>query len=126
MRMKGKRAMHQERMKFVAPIAVVLLGISWLLDTWDVVAGVNWILTVGLVTAGVGVLVVGGIDKLTVVVGPFLIAVSVCRFLVRIGSLGECVERPAYVIILGCLLLLVQVARIPTPSIFKRECWDDD
>ncbi len=118
--------MHQERVKFVAPIIVVLLGVSWLLDTWDVVAGVNWILTVGLVTAGVSVLVVGGIDKLTVVVGPFLMAVSVCRFLIRIGSLGECVEWPAYVIILGCLLLLVQVARIPTPTIFKREYWDRD
>jgi hypothetical protein len=123
--MKGRRAMHHGRIKFVAPISLVLLGVAWLLDTWDVAAGVNWILTVGLVTAGVSVLVVGGIDKLTVVVGPLLIAVSVCRLLVRVGSLGERTEWPTYVIILGCLLLLVQVSRIPTPSIFG-ECWDDE
>ncbi len=118
--------MHQERMKFAAPIIVVMLGVSWLLDTWNVAAGVNWVLTVGLATAGVCVLVVGGIDKLTVVMGPFLIAVSVCRFLSQIGSLAERVEKPIYVIILGCLLLLVQVPRIPTPSILKRESWTDD
>ena len=118
--------MHLERMKFVAPITVVILGVSWLLDTWDVVAGVNWVLTIGLVAAGVCVPVVGGIDKLTAVVGPFLIAVSVCRFLARVGSLRTSVEKPVYVIILGCLLLLVQVARIPTPRIFNREYLDDD
>ena len=118
--------MHLERMKFAAPIIVVLLGVSWLIDTWDVVAGVNLVLTVGLAAAGVCVPVIGGIDKLTVVVGSFLIAVSVCRFLSRIGSLGEGVEKPIYVIILGCLLLLVQVARLPTPSILTREYWADD
>jgi hypothetical protein len=124
--MKGARVMHPERMKFAAPIIVVMLGVSWLLDTWDVAAGVNWVLTVGLATGGICVLVVGGIDKLTVVVGPFLIAVSACRLLLQIGSLAECVERPIYVIVLGCLLLFAQVPRIPTPSILKRDSWPDE
>ena len=123
---EGERVMHLERMKFAAPVIVVVLGVSWLLDTWNVAANVNWVPTVGLATAGACVLVVGGIDKLTVVVGPFLIAVSVCRSLSRIGSLAERVEMPVYVIILGCLLLLVQVAKIPTPGILTREYWDDD
>ena len=118
--------MHLDRMKLVAPAIVVILGASWLLNTWDLVAGVNWVQTVGLVAAGVCVPIIGGIDKLTAVVGPFLIAVSACRFLGQIGSLGERVEMPIYVIILGCLVLLVQVARIPTPGIFKREFWTDD
>jgi hypothetical protein len=118
--------MHLDRMKFVGPIIVVILGVSWLLNTWDVVAGVNWVLTIGLATAGVCVPVVVGIDKLTVVAGPFLITVSVCRFLAVVGRLGTSVEKPIYVIILGCLLLLVQSARIPAPSIFTRESWTDD
>jgi hypothetical protein len=124
--MKGARVMHPERMKFAAPIIVVMLGVSWLLDTWDVATGVNWVLTVGLATTGVCVLVVGGIDKLTVVMGPFLIAVSAGRFLSQIGRLAECVEKPIYVIVLGCLLLLAQVPKIPTPSILKRESWRDE
>ena len=118
--------MHQERMKIAAPIIVVMLGVSWLLDTWNVAPGVNWVVTVGLATAGVCVLVVGGFDKLTVVLGPLLMAVSVCRFLAQIGRLAESVEKPIYVIILGCLLLLVQIPRIPKSSIFERESWRDD
>jgi hypothetical protein len=113
-------------MKYAAPVIVMVLGVSWLLDTLKVAANVNWALTTGLATAGACVLVVGGIDKLTVVVGPFLVAVSICRSLSRIGSLSERVEWPIYVIVLGCLLLLVQVARIPTPSIFTREYYEDD
>ncbi len=123
---RGRRVMRKARMNFVVPIVIVILGVSWLLDSLDVAPGVNWVRTVGLATAGVLVPVIGGIDKLTVVMCPFLITTSVCELMRQTGSLKQSEEMPILLIVLGALVLVEQILRIRTPNVLKSRYQADD
>jgi hypothetical protein len=103
----------------IAPILVIALGITWLLNVLDIMPGVDWIWTVALAAVGVITLLLGGINKLTVVVGPFLMISSVCSLLRQIGSLPIDREVPILTIILGILMLLVQILDLPMPEALK-------
>ena len=54
---------------------------------------------------GALVLVVGGLDKLTVVVGPFLIALAVVSFLRQTGGIVAGTEVPFLLVVFGLLLV---------------------
>src|SRR3990172_11371038 len=101
------------RKRFVVPILVILLGVTWLLNVLKIIPGVDWIWTVGLAAVGILTLAVGGINKLTVVTGPFFMVASVCSILRQTGSLEIDREVPILTIVLGCLLLLGQWVNLP-------------
>ena len=61
----------------VISLVTIALGTAWLLNTLDIIPGVNWIWTVGLGLAGVLLLAMGGVNRLTIVTGPFLVVASV-------------------------------------------------
>lgn len=107
--------------RFVVPILVIMLGVTWLLNVLKVIPGVDWIWTVGLAAVGILALVVGGINTLTVVIGPFFMVASVCSILRQTGRLEIDREVPILTIVLGCLLLLVQVINVPVPEILKPQ-----
>ena len=107
--------------KFVVPLLVILLGATWLLNVLKVLPGVNWIWTVGLAAAGLLTLAMGGFNKLTVVVGPFLIVASVCSILRQTGHLEIDREVPILTIVFGGLLLLVQWLNLPLPDMLKPD-----
>lgn len=109
------------RKRFVVPILVILLGVTWLLNVLKIIPGVDWIWTVGLAAVGILTLAVGGINKLTAVTGPFFIVASVCSILRQTGRLEIDREVPILTIVLGCLLLLVQLINLPLPEIMKPE-----
>jgi hypothetical protein len=60
----------------VVPILLITLGAGWLLTTLGVVPEVNWVWTLALALVGVLTLAIGGLDKVTIVVGPFFIIAS--------------------------------------------------
>jgi hypothetical protein len=62
---------------------------------------VNWFWTGGLAAAGVLALAVGGLNRLAVVAGPFLMAASVCSVLRQTGRLPAAQEFPILTIVLG-------------------------
>ena len=99
----------------VAPILIMALGVGWLLTTRNIVPGVNWIWVVGLGATGVAVLV-GSIDKMTVVIGPFLIAATVFSLLRQTGRISIDTEAPLLIIVLGALMLLAKILPIPLPA----------
>jgi hypothetical protein len=103
----------------IAPILGIALGITWLLNVLNILPGVDWIWTVGLAAVGVVTLMLGGINKLTAVVGPFLMIGSVCSLLRQTGKLPIDREVPILTIILGILMLLVQVLNLPMPESLK-------
>jgi hypothetical protein len=105
--------------ELIAPILVIALGITWLLNVLDIMPGVDWIWTVALAAVGVITLLLGGVNKLTVVVGPFLMIASVCSLLRQIGTLPIDREVPILTIILGILMLLVQILDLPMPEALK-------
>ena len=102
--------------ELIVPLLIIALGVTWLLNVLEIMPGVDWIWTVGLAAVGVITLLLGGVNKLTVVVGPFLMIASVCSLLRQIGSLPIDREVPILTIILGVLMLLVQFLDLPMPQ----------
>jgi hypothetical protein len=95
---------------------VIALGTAWLLNAQGVLPGVNWIWTGGLGFVGLMVLVLGGVNKLTIVVGPWLLLASVMSVLRQTGRLSIDHEVPVLVITLGVLMLLSSLAPIAGPT----------
>ncbi|MCK5565964.1 MAG: hypothetical protein KAJ07_12020 [Planctomycetes bacterium] len=87
-----------ERAKYIAPTLVIVLGFTWLLNILGILPGVDWIWTVGLATVGVLTMAIGKINKLTIVVGPFLIVSSTCSILRQTGHLVLNIETPILVL----------------------------
>jgi hypothetical protein len=100
----------------VASLLVIALGAAWLLNAQGVLPGVNWVWTGGLGFVGLMVLVLGGVNKLTIVVGPWLMLASIMSVLRQTGRLNVNHEVPVLVITLGVLMLLSNLAPIPGPS----------
>jgi hypothetical protein len=94
-------------------LLVIAIGIAWLLNTMHILPGVNWVWTIGLAAGGVFVLALGGLNKLSVVVGPFLIIASVFSLLRQRGAINVDHEVPSLVIALGALMLLSAIAPLP-------------
>lgn len=107
--------------KLIVPIFTIVVGVTWLLNVLGVVPGVDWIWAGGLAAAGVLSLSVGGLNKLNVVTGPFLITASVCSVLRQTGRLSIDHEIPVLVIVLGLLMLVSQLSPLPVPETFRDE-----
>ena len=98
-----------------SPILIIALGVGWLLTTHNIVPGVNWVWVLGLGVTGVLILVVGGVDKVTVVIGPLLIAATIFSLLRQTGRISVDTEVPSLVIAFGTLMLLARVLPFPVP-----------
>jgi len=102
--------------QLIIPILIIALGITWLLNVMDLLPGIDWIWTIGLAVIGILVLAFGGSNKLSLVVGPFLLIGSICSILRQTGKLPINYEVPILVIALGVLLLIVQCLNVPNPE----------
>lgn len=97
-------------------LLIITLGIGWLLTAQGVGPGINWVWTLGLGIAGILVFVVsGGVDKLSIVIGPFFLIASVLSILRQTGQIKVDIEMPVLVIAVGALLLLAQWPRVVAP-----------
>ena len=76
----------------------------------------DWLWTGGLAVVGILMLVIGTIDKLKGVLGPFLIIASICSILRQTERLSIDKEIPILVIVLGILLVIVNVINFPAPE----------
>jgi hypothetical protein len=97
----------------IISLIVIAVGLGWMLNVMDVMPGVNWIWTGGLGVAGILILGLGGSNKLTWVVGPFLLIASVMSILRQQGMLETRYEIPILITSLGVLMLLVSVSKLP-------------
>jgi hypothetical protein len=105
--------------KLVVPLLTILVGVTWLLNVLGIMPGVDWMWTVGLAAAGMFTLILGGLNKLTVVTGPFLLVGSVCSLLRQTGRLAVDREIPILVIVLGVLMLVSQLSNLPVPEALR-------
>lgn len=103
-------------MALFIPILLIAFGVGWLLTTLGVAPGVDWIWTLCIGVVGLVSLAVGGINKVTVVVGPFCLVASALSLLRQTGRLSFDVEVPILVILAGVLLLVARLPSIPTPE----------
>lgn len=98
-------------------ILIITVGTGWLLTVRGFGPGVNWVWTLGLGACGIGAFVVsGGIDKVSIVAGPFLLIGSLLSILRQTDSLALDTEVPLLVITMGVLSLIAQSPRVPAPK----------
>jgi hypothetical protein len=104
----------------LASFWLILIGIGWLLNTTQVMPGVNWIWTLGLAVLGLAMLLVGGVNKVTVVLGSFLLFASLLSVVRQTGRLSVDHELPCLMIALGIMMLVAHLAPIPAPVWLKK------
>jgi hypothetical protein len=109
----------------VIPILIIIVGVGWLLTARSVVPGVNWVWTLGLGAIGILTFLLSGFDKVSVVVGPFLLLASLLSVLRQTGDLVLDIEVPVLVITVGVLLLVAQLPVIPKPGWFVPTSSED-
>ena len=108
--------MTDKAKSLTAPVLIITLGLGWLLTVNNLMPGVNWIWVLGLAVTGVLILTVGGVDKVTLVVGPFLISATFFSLLRQTGRISVDTEVPTLVIVFGVLMLLAKLLPIPVPK----------
>jgi hypothetical protein len=106
--------MDMSRINYAVPIYIIILGLSWLMNVCHVVPKINWVAIIGVSAIGVLAMYVFRLSKVTVVGGSLLIASALCSLLEQTQILSKSGEAPLIIIILGCLLLIVQVKKLPT------------
>ena len=108
--------MNGSKKALFVSLLIILLGIAWLLNTLDVIPRVDWLWTLGLTGLGLLILSLGGWNRISVVVGCFLVFAGTFSILRQTGRMRPDIEVPCLVIVFGALLLTVQLVRIPLPE----------
>lgn len=103
-----------------APLALIVVGTGWLLSNIGVAPQINWVWTLSLAGLGVLMLLVSGVDKLSIVFAPLLLVASGLSVLRQSGRLSLDIEAPILVILMGVLLLIARSPRIRAPSWIKE------
>jgi hypothetical protein len=98
------------------PFLLITIGTGWLLTTLGIAPGIDWIWTLGLAVVGLLTFVVGGFDKVTVVIGPFFLVASCLSVARQTGRLKLDIEVPILVILAGVLLLIARSPVVPIPT----------
>jgi hypothetical protein len=113
-------AMKRSKGMLVIAILTVAVGVGLLLNAMNLLPPIDWLWTIGLFAAGVLMMGLRGIDKLTGVIGPFLIFSALCSVLRQMDILPFKYEIPLLVIVLGCLLFLAEVLDLPAPRAMQN------
>ena len=107
--------MSPSKMSLVLPIVLIGIGVGWLLSAAGFLPGIDWVWTLGLALVGVLTFIVGGFDKVTVVIGPFFIIASCLSVLRQTNRLSINIEVPLLVIASGILSLVARSKAVPIP-----------
>lgn len=116
--------MKSNKKTLVMPLLLITLGVGWLLTTLGITPAIDWIWTLGLAVVGLLAFGLGGVDKVTVVVGPFFMITSFLSILRQTDRLPFNVEIPVLVILSGVLLLIARSPLIPNPKWIIQEPGD--
>jgi hypothetical protein len=95
------------------PVTLIAVGLGWLLWEFRLFPDVDWIISLAFVAAGVAVMAIDGINKNSVVIGPFLIAVGGAWLMHdRYGTHWRFII-PALLVLLGALMLIARSSKVP-------------
>jgi hypothetical protein len=107
----------KSRAPLVIPVLIIALGVGWLFTAQGFAPDINWIWILGLGAIGILTFVLSkGIDKVSVVVGPFFLLASLLSILRQTGNISLEIEVPVLVISVGVLMLAAQLPAIPKPD----------
>jgi hypothetical protein len=99
------------------PVALIVVGLGWLLWEFRLFPDLDWIIALGFVIGGVLVLVIDGINKNSIVLGPFLVGIGVAWFVHDRYFMPWRVMIPGLLVLLGLLMLVARSTRIPERSL---------
>src|SRR5262245_30508175 len=108
--------MQGDKTSLIVPVLLIAVGAGWLLSALGIGQGILWIWTLSLGGVGVVTFLVGGFDKLTVVIGPLFLLASILSVLRQTGRLALNVEIPVLIIAMGVLLLVAHLPSVPMPA----------
>jgi hypothetical protein len=111
----GERQMDPKKISIIIAIGVIATGVAWLFNNLGVLPAIEWFWTLGLAVCGLLIVVMLGFDKVTVVIGPFLIIGAIFSVIRQLGGITLSYELPLLFIILGVLLLIAVIAPLPSP-----------
>jgi hypothetical protein len=117
--------MNKNKTGIVVAVFTITFGVTLLLNNLHILPGVDWVWTGSLGVCGLLVLVAGGLNKLTCVVGPTLIVGSLLSVLRQTGRMSSDIEMPLLFIVFGVLLLIAHLLPLPPPE-FMRPVDKDD
>ncbi|HEX6137669.1 MAG TPA: hypothetical protein VF059_08420 [Casimicrobiaceae bacterium] len=95
------------------PVTLIVVGLGWLLWEFRLFPDVDWIISLAFVAAGVAVLAIDRINKNSVVVGPFLIAIGVAWFVHDRYYVHWRYVIPVMLVLLGVLMLIARSPKVP-------------
>src|SRR5258708_6693912 len=101
-------------------LLIMVIGVAWVLNTLHFIAGVDWIWTLALGATGVLMIAWPKLNKITFIVGTFLIVGSIFSVARQTNLISVDVEVPVLVIIFGLLVLIAQLPFIPHPQIVQQ------
>ena len=107
--------------KLIAPILTIIVGLTGLLNTLNIIPEVDWAWSIGLATVGILSVAVGGFNKVSILTGPFLIIASVFSAMRQTGRINIDFEVPILVIVLGVLMLISQLSKLQLPDALKEK-----
>lgn len=113
--------MRDKTTSILVPLLLITVGAGWLLTTLGVAPDIDWVWTLGLAVIGVLAFLLGGLNKVSLVVGPFFLIGSCLSVLRQTDRLHVDVEMPILVIAAGILLLVARHPAIPMPRSFAKD-----
>lgn len=102
------------------PVVLIVLGITWLLNSLDWLPDIHWLWILGLAGAGIAILMLDGITKSSVVAGPMLILAGFLSFCRQYYGLGWRFIIPLMLIAAGTFMLVARSPSIPESPRFHR------
>lgn len=102
------------------PVVLIVLGVTWLLNSLDWLPDVHWLWILGLVGAGVAILVLDGITKSSIVAGPMLILAGFLSFCRQYYALGWRFIIPVMLIAAGVFMLVARSPAVPESRTLSR------
>ena len=94
------------------PVTLIVVGLGWLLWEFRLFPDVDWIISFGFIAAGIAVLTIDGINRNSIVIGPFLVAVGIAWLLHDRYWVSWRLIVPVMLVLLGMLMLVARSPRI--------------
>jgi hypothetical protein len=113
---RGNPIMKSSLNYFVISLLTIGLGAGWLLNMFPNIENIRWVWTLGMGLVGLLLLALCGINKVTIVTGPFLMVASAFTILRQYGRFDIGQEMPSLIIALGLLMLVSVLTPIPAPG----------
>jgi membrane-associated HD superfamily phosphohydrolase len=101
--------------KSLLPSLLIAIGTLSLLSAPSAAPWIDSAWAPGLAVTGLLIFLIGGVNKVTAVTGPFFLIASYLTVLRQTNRLSLDVDVPLLVIIAGVLLLVVRHSAIPLP-----------